>query len=490
MKKYSRRKFISNSLKVTAGLAVVSIVPIGLTKFFNQDRVDPGNVWKELMKSDQTPLPIPPLLENKSSMPNVAEFHLTVQMSKKEFIKGKETNTLGYNGDYLGPVIRVKNGEEVSIKVKNNLNEETTVHWHGLQVNGENDGGPHNLIKSGESWNTRFTINQPAATLWYHPHGLHKTGEQVYKGLAGLFYIDDEVSDSLNIPKDYGVNDVPLVIQDKRLDSSGKIEYNLGMHDVMMGLQGETILVNGAINPYLEVPSGKMRFRLLNGSNARIYEFLFSNNQKFIQIASDGGLLEKPVEMTKLVLSPAERAEIIVDFSEYKKGDVVELTNQGTGLMKFVVNEEKQKTYNIPDRLAQIERIDPSKSVNTRKFVFQGMGPMVNINGRQMDMDRIDEEVNLNATEIWEISNPTTGMMGMMGGMAHPFHAHGVQFQLLDRNGVQPPKNERGWKDTILVQPGETVRVIATFKYQGIFMYHCHILEHEDTGMMGQFRVK
>lgn len=487
MEKYSRRKFISNSLKVTAGLAVVSMVPIGVNQFFNQDKVDTGNVWKGLMNSNHPPLPIPPLLENKSSMPNVAEFHLNVQMSKKEFIKGKETNTLGYNGDYLGPVIRVRNGEKVSIKVKNDLNEETTVHWHGLEINGENDGGPHNIIKSGETWNPTFTINQPASTLWYHPHVMHKTGEQVYKGLAGLFYIDDEVTDSLNIPKEYGVNDVPLVIQDKRLDSSGKIEYNLGMHDVMMGFKGDTNLVNGAINPYLEVPRGKMRLRLLNGSNARIYEFVFSNNQKFYQIASDGGLLDKPVEMTKLVLSPAERAEIIVDFSEYKKGNVVELTNQGTELMKFVVKEEKQKASNIPDRLAQIERIDPSKSVKTRKFVFQGMGPMVNINGKQMDMNRIDEEVNLNATEIWEISNPS---MGMMRGMAHPFHAHGVQFQMLDRDGNPPPANEAGWKDTILVNPGEKVRAIATFNHSGLFMYHCHILEHEDAGMMGQFKVK
>ncbi|WP_251474429.1 multicopper oxidase family protein [Neobacillus mesonae] len=425
MDKYSRRTFISNSLKGAAGLLAVSIVPFGISKFYNRSEENTKNFEKNTMYSDLIPLPIPILLKNKSSVPNEAEFDLTVQMSKKNFIKGKETNTLGYNGDYPGPVIRVKKGDKVSIKIKNNINEDTTVHWHGLQVDGENDVGPHNRIKSGGNWNPGFTINQPAATLWYHPHPhlLHKAGEQVYKGLAGLFYIDDDISDSLPIPKKYGVNDIPLIIEDKKLDSNGKFEYKLGMHDVMMSLQGGTILVNGTINPYLEVPSGKMSFRLLNGSNARFYEFLFSDNQRFYQIASDGGFLEKPVEMTKLILSPGERAEIIVDFSEYKKGDVVELTDQGTEFMKFVVTEEIQETFDIPDELAQIERIDPSKSFKTRSFVFQGMCSNVNINGKQMDMDRIDEYLDLNTTEIWEISNESSGKMG---GMAHPFHAHGT----------------------------------------------------------------
>lgn len=480
----SRRKFISNSLKGAAGLLAVSMVPIGINKFYNQSSLDTDNAQNDLMYSEQTPLPIPPLLKNKSTVPNEPEFHLTAQVSKMEFIKGKETNSLGYNGDYLGPVIRVRKGEKVSIKVKNNLNEETTVHWHGLEVNGEYDGGPHSIIKPDATWNPTFTISQSAATLWYHPHLLLKTGEQVYKGLAGLFYIDDEVSDSLNIPKEYGVNDIPLVIQDKKVDSNGKFEYNLGMNDVMMGLQGGTILVNGAINPYLEVPRGKMRLRLLNGSNARIYEFRFSNNQKFYQIASDGGLLEKPVELTKLTLSPAERAEIIVDFSEYKKDDVVELANQGTQIMKFVVKEDKQKASDIPGKLAKIERIDSSKAVKTRKFVFQGIGSSGSINGKQMDMERVDEYLDLNTTEIWEISNKS------VGDMAHPFHAHGVQFQILDRDGNTPPANETGWKDTILVYPEEKVRAIATFKHPGLFMYHCHILEHEDAGMMGQFKVE
>lgn len=483
MNKYSRRNFLSKSIKGTAGLIAVSMIPVGLSKFFSNNEIDGISI----QTYGDTPLPIPPLLENKSIIPNKAEFLLTAKMSKKEFIKGKGTDTFGYNGDYLGPVIRVRKGQEVSIKVKNELNEDTTVHWHGLEVNGENDGGPHSIIKPSKTWNSKFTVDQPAATLWYHPHLLHKTGEQVYKGLAGLFYIDDDESDQLNIPSEYGINDIPLVIQDKKLDANGRFEYKLGMHDVMMGMQGGTLLVNGAINPYLKVSKDKVRFRILNGSNARFYELFLSNKQSFYQIGSDGGLLDAPVEMTKLIISPGERAEIIVDFSNYKTGDTIELTNQGTELMKFIVNDESNKAYNVPNKLVSIERIDSTKAVNTRKFVLQGMGSNVNINGKQMDMKRIDEYIKQNDTEIWEVSNKATGMMG---GMPHPFHAHGVQFQVLDRNGKRPPVNESGWKDTILVYPDEKVRLIATFKYTGVFMYHCHILEHEDAGMMGQFKVE
>ncbi|TMN22951.1 copper oxidase [Lentibacillus cibarius] len=446
------------------------------------------NTNNQTIETEETNLPIPPLLKDYNDDPNKAEFHLTAQNATKEFVPGKTTETMGYNGDYLGPAIRVRKGEEVSVKVENELDEITTIHWHGLEVDGDADGGPHSGIKPGTSWSPEFKIQQPAATLWYHPHPEQETGKQVYKGLAGLFLIEDEVSDRLDIPKEYGVNDFPLVIQDKRFNSDGSFEYNLGMHDVMNGLQGATMLVNGAVNPLLEVPSGMVRLRLLNGSNASVYDLNFSNNQSFYQIASDGGFLEKPEKMDNLVLGPAERAEILVNFSDLKKGEMVRLQNKGSEFMKFTAKGKSQKDFTIPNKLTTIEKIEPNQAVKTRDFVFEGMGPTVNINGKQFDMDRIDEEVQLNDTEIWEISNESG--MGMMGGTVHPFHAHGVQFQVLKRDGNPPPANETGWKDTVIVNPGEKVKVIATFKYPGDFMYHCHILEHEDAGMMGQFRVK
>ena len=482
-------------------MAGIIILVGGFYLYFVQGRHMPGQLPNlsmnqpsddfdnQSISTEEIPLPIPPLLKDENPDPNKAEFQITAQNSTKEFIPGRKTETMGYNGDYLGPVIRVRKGEEVMVKVGNELNDEiTTIHWHGLEVDGDKDGGPHSGIQPGETWSPEFKIEQPAATLWFHPHPEQQTGRQVYNGLAGLFFIEDDVSERLDIPKDYGVNDVPLIIQDKRFNADGSFQYKLGMHDVMNGLQGNTMLVNGAINPFLEVPKGMIRLRLLNGSNAGVYELNFSNNQTFYQIASDGGFLEKPVEMNQIIVGPAERAEILVDFSEFEKGDEIQLLNQGSSFMKFAVNEEKQKEYTIPNQLTTIEAIDVDKAVATREFAFQGMGPNVNINGKQMDMNRIDEQVNLNDTEIWEISNDSG--MGMMGGMAHPFHAHGVQFQILERDGNPPPPNEMGLKDTILVNPGETVRAITTFNHSGVFMYHCHILEHEDAGMMGQFEVE
>lgn len=442
----------------------------------------------QTIETEESPLPIPPLLEDHNPDPNKAEFHLTAQNATKEFVPGKKTETMGYNGDYLGPVIRVRKGEEVTVKVKNELDDITTIHWHGLAVDGDEDGGPHSGIQPGETWSPQIKIDQPAATLWYHPHPEQQTGKQVYKGLAGLFLIEDEVSDDLDIPKEYGVDDIPLVIQNKRFNSDGSFDYDLGMRDVMNGLQGNTMLVNGAVNPFLEVSRGMVRLRLLNGSNASVYELNFSNNQSFHQIASDGGFLEEPAKMDKIVLGPAERAEILIDFSKLKKDETVQLENNGSEFMTFKAKGESLENYTIPSNLTSIEKIDPDQTVKTRDFVFEGMGPMVNINGKQFDIDRIDEELKINDTEIWEVSNESG--MGMMGGMVHPFHAHGVQFQVLDRDGASPPAGETGWKDTVLVNPEEKVRLIATFKHPGDFMYHCHILEHEDAGMMGQFKVE
>lgn len=440
--------------------------------------------------SDTTTLPIPAILEDENPDPNIAEFYLNAQKSSKEFFAGSKTNTFGYNGDYLGPTIRVSNGEKVTIKVRNDLDEPTTVHWHGLEVPGEMDGGPHQEVYPGQVWEPNFTINQPAATLWYHPHLLHKTGEQVFKGLAGLFIIDDDNSDNLAIPNDYGKNDIPLVVQDRRFTRDKQFDYDIGMRDMMTGILGDTILVNGAIQPNLDITEAKIRFRLLNGSNARIYNFHLNNNDSFLQIGSDGGLLVSPVELTQLELSPGERAELIVDFSKYTIGDQIKLRSDDFDVMSFKI-KALDKDTTIPKKLVSIDRIPEQQATVKRRFDFQGMGPMVNINGKQFNIERIDEKLELNATEIWEITNSASGMggMGRMGNVAHPFHAHGVQFQILERNGQEPPLNERGWKDTILIHPGDKVIAIAQFKYHGIFMYHCHILEHEDAGMMGQFQV-
>jgi len=469
--------------------------------FLNEKSAEKANDFSDLVESK--PLPIPPILEDMDPDQNKAEFHLTAQEGISEILSGVDSKTLGYNGHILGPIIRVQKGEKVKVKMKNDLSEATTLHWHGLRVDGENDGGPHSGIMPGETWEPEFTIEQPAATLWYHPHFMEATAKQVYEGLAGLIYIEDEISKSLHIPQEHGVNDFPLIIQDRKLDTDGNMKYEPNMTDMMMGLYGNAFLINGAVSPYLEVPKGIVRLRILNGSNGRTYRFSLDDVEEFHQIASDGGLLERPVEMSEVRLSPAERAEILVDFSSFETGEKVTLINNASDstdptsqldgetetieLMEFIVTGEESGVNEIPSQLTKIELPDPSKAVKTREFVMSGVGQTLTINDKTMDMDRIDEVVDLDTTEIWEVYNRHTGIKG---GMPHPFHLHGVQFQVLDRDGNPPPENESGWKDTVLVQPGETVRLLTTFKHPGVFMYHCHILEHEDSGMMGQYEVK
>ena len=478
------------------GLSLITLIVyagflfINRGKTFNEDILNTEVSLENSQKGKETKLLIPPILKDTNPEEGKAEFDLTVQNGETEFFKGQKTDTLGYNGNYLGPIIKVNKGDEVKINVNNTLDESTTVHWHGLEVPAEMDGGPHQIIEPSSTWSPFFTINQPAATLWYHPHLLDKTGEQVYKGLAGLIYIEDENSSELDIPKDYGINDIPLVVQDKRFTKDGDIPYDLNMRDTMDRFIGNTVLINGAIGPELDVKNELVRLRILNGSNARSYDFNFSNNSKFYQIASDGGFLEKSVEMTNVILAPAERAEILVDFSEYKVGDKVTFRDTENNLLTINIIEDSTKKLDIPKKIVEVPKYDKDEIVRSREFVMSGSDPMVAINGKQMDMNRIDEELKVNELEEWVVSNESTGGMGMMSSSPHPFHVHGVQFQIIERNGSKPPLNEQGWKDTVMVKSNEKVKLLVNFKEKGLFMYHCHILEHEDSGMMGQFIVE
>jgi FtsP/CotA-like multicopper oxidase with cupredoxin domain len=450
------------------------------------------------------PLPVPPLLENLSSDPDKARFALTVQRGSRSFFSGEATPTMGYNGDFLGPTIRVRNGQQFNIDVENTLNERTTVHWHGLHVPAQWDGGPRQIIPAKSHWKPEFTIKQQAATLWYHPHAMGLTGEQVYNGLAGLFIIEDEVSENLDIPKTYGEDDFPLIIQDRRFFNDGRFAYAQSMMDVMHGVIGNHLLVNGVEKPTLDVPRGKVRFRVLNGSNSSIYRVHFADNRPFFQIATDGGFLEKPVTLNSLLLSAGERAEIVVDFANDNLASTISLqVDQLPGrrfeAMQFHIARPAKNTISLPQTLTSIDWLKEADAVGTRSFVMEtmsrgrgrmGMGMMgggrLTINGRNMDLNRIDERVKLGTTEIWEIRNSS----GMMMRLPHSMHLHDVQFQILDRNGRAPEPQERGRKDTVLVMPGDVVRIITRFEdYTGIYMYHCHLLEHEDNGMMGQFEV-
>lgn len=449
------------------------------------------------------PLPIPPLLDNLDESGETARFVMEAQQGVMNIIEGKPTKTMGYNGNFLGPTIRVRNGQRFRMDIKNSLEQPTTLHWHGLHVPARWDGGPRQPIAAGTTWEPEFTINQEAATLWYHPHAMGLTGEQVYHGLAGLFYIEDEFSDNLNIPKTYGVDDIPLVIQDRRFFNNGQFAYVQNMHDVMNGVVGNHLLVNGALQPALSVPGGLIRLRLLNGSNSSIYRIGFSGKQTFQVIATDGGFLEQPIPMNSIILSAGERVELLLDFTGSILGDetslLVEQMNGGRyEAMQIKVGQPAKSTATLPAKLRALDRIPESEATVVRQFTMEtmamgggrmGMGMMgrrLTINGKQMNINRIDEQIKLGSTEIWEISNQSAMMMSM----PHSMHLHDVQFQILSRNGQPPPLHEQGRKDTVLIMPGETVRIISRFRdYTGIYMYHCHLLEHEDDGMMGQFEV-
>jgi blue copper oxidase len=445
-------------------------------------------------------LHIPPLLENSGSGGGASPFSLVVQKGQHEFFNSVYTETLGYNGSILGPTIRVRNGENVRLRVENGIDQVTTVHWHGLHVPARWDGGPHQVIEPGETWKPEFIINQQAATLWYHPHAMGLTGEHVYRGLAGLFIIEDEVSQTLALPRNYGVDDIPLVVQDRRFFEDRSLAYVRSMHDVMHGVLGNFLLVNGGLKPFVEVPRGVVRFRLLNGSNSSIYRFYLSTDQPFQVIASDGGFLATPVGVQELVLSAGERAEILVDFGGSSVGDrfrlLVDQFNGNTyEAMELQVADMKAEQTAILSHLREQPRLEETTADRTRRFAMEtmsgrGMGMMggnrLAINGKKMDMNRIDEKIPLGSTEIWHVENRSATMMQL----PHSMHLHDVQFNILDRNGQPPVPVEAGRKDTVLLWPNDTVRLIAQFlDYTGIYMYHCHMLEHEDDGMMGQFEV-
>lgn len=490
------------TLLILAG-SLVGVGALALTASFIYPHVRGADYVNEHTALDRR-LVIPPLLE-PAIINGEKVFTLTAASGRTELLPGAFSDTAGYNGSYLGPTLRARAGERVRIEVTNRLDETTTVHWHGMHVPAAMDGGPHQPIAPGATWSPHWTIANAAATLWYHPHTLGKTAEQVYSGLAGMFLIDDANSDALGLPSQYGVDDIPLIVQDRNFDTGRQMTYRHDRTQQNFGELGDTILVNGTHAPYLEVPRTLVRLRILNASNARRYNFGFSDDRPFQQIATDGGLLARPVPRTRMLLSPGERAEILVDMTD-ASGPVTLMSHEVPGaarmyhLMRTLTvgdNDEYQRfkilelrptgastqRSVIPDKLNTITPLRPEDASRTRTFRITDR---MSINGKPMDHARIDEVVTKGDTEIWEIDNQEALFY-------HPFHIHHIQFQILGRNGRPPQDYERGWKDTVHVAPFERVRIIAKFDTysdgHSPYMYHCHILEHEDMGMMGQYMI-
>jgi FtsP/CotA-like multicopper oxidase with cupredoxin domain len=344
---------------------------------------------------------------------------------------------------------------------------------------------------------------------------IEQTGEQVLRGLAGLFLIEDAETQALRLPSEYGVDDIPLIIQDRRFNPDGSFEYLSTMGDAEVGYQGDVILVNGTVDPYLELSRQRTRLRILNGSNSRIYLLGRSDGADLMVIGADGGLLERTARMKRVKLAPAERIELLVDMQPNQTVTLMSYPPvagatgssmfvrgaQGNGdtfpIVELRAGRLEAANISMPERLIRVPSWTPAQAARTRTFTLDMTtmslrrrplltmeGPM-GINGRSMDMKRIDVRVPLGSIEIWQIENATT--------LPHPLHIHDIQFRVLDRDGAPPQPHEWGLKDTVLVESGSKVRVIAEFADFADpvhpYMFHCHNLEHEDAGMMGQFVV-
>lgn len=459
----------------------------------------------------QTAIPIPDTLSGNS-------IALTMHQDSVQFFPGQLTKTLAFNQyAYLGPTLILNNGQNVSITVNNQIGDTTNVHWHGLHVSPTNDGGPHIMIMDGMSWNPQFTVLDKASTYWYHPHFHGKTAEHAIKGAAGMIIVRDNDEAQLNLPRRYGVDDFPIIVQSAQLDSNNQF--------MPFGMQDSTVLVNGVranygSAAYLNVPAQVVRLRLLNAAGERTFNFGFTGNMSFKIIGSDGGLLSAPVNATRIRVSPGERYEILLDLSSMNGqsiylmsyGSELPLGVQGGPTMPMppgnppmdsplngvdynilqlnIGNPTANPVTSIPSSLVTVTPIPASQSNITRpiEMTAQSMmsmdGPFF-FNQQLFDMERIDYYIPIDNTEIWELTNSTM--------VAHPFHIHDVQFYVLDRDGNLPPVYERGRKDVVLVLPQETVRFITKFETFTDtvvpYPFHCHILMHEDDGMMGQFLV-
>lgn len=444
----------------------------------------------------QSPLFIPDTLSG-------TQFELNLDENSYQFNNGiTSNNTMGVNGPILAPTLIFQKHDSVFITLNNDLEEATTMHWHGMHVSPENDGGPHSIIPSGTTWRPAFEVLDNATTFWYHPHLHERTQEHVTRGVAGAIIIRDEAEAALELPRTYGVDDFPLIVQDRSFRPNG---------DIDVAPFGDEVMVNATFEAYVEVPAQVNRFRIINGSSERVYLFGLSDNRTFYQIGSDGGLLESPVEHTRLRLATGERAEILINFSA-DEGETLSLMSYASQLaddipgsdggpggnnplngvdfevLEFRVQAENDNPVTtIPNQLVTITPYDEADVDRTRIKTFEGGGPgnPFTINNEIFNMSFVNDTVYLDDTEIWELTNNTN--------VAHPFHIHDVQFYILDRNGVTPPPHERGLKDVVLVRADETVRFITKFDdfYDNEipYMYHCHILPHEDGGMMGQFLV-
>ena len=447
-----------------------------------------------------------------------------------QLLKGPADTLQTLPSSYLGPVIRLRRGQKVRIHFANRLGEDSIVHWHGMDVPEAADGHPRRVIQSGRQYVSDFEVTNRAGTYWYHPHPHMRTGAQVYQGLAGLLLVRDAEEEALSLPA--GDGELLCVLQDRRFDARNQLVFHSGtMMEMMNGFLGDRVLVNGRAQPTMDVDAAWLRVRLLNGSNARIYKLAWSRDVQMAVIGGDGGLLERPLRQQAITLAPGQRADVLVNLSGLAARTEVHLDSQAfaeadagvAGMMgmrggrmmgmrggrptvpngaplrvlTLRTRDGKGRAFRMPERLSSFDATwsGPADApLRQVPLVFQRM--QWSLGGRTFGIGDVapEETVAAGSTHLWEFVNPPNQMMGMSA--AHPIHLHGRQFRVVARTGGQAANTLRsglvdaGWKDTVLVLPGESVRVQVTFtRHPGLYLYHCHILEHEDMGMMRNFRV-
>jgi spore coat protein A len=477
------------------------------------------------------PLPRPAVLTPTSTAGGVDTFRVTARVADAEILPGVRTRIIGYDGTFPGPTIETRSGRAAVVEHVNELPVPMVVHLHGGEVPAASDGFPTDLVLPAPGFAGRmsahaadhtgthtpdaradvvqgsrryeYPMDQPGATLWYHDHRMDFTGPMVYRGLAGFHIVRDDDEDALPLPR--GEREVPLMIADRSFDGDGQFDYPAkdptmtrepGVRNgraLVAGVLGDVILVNGVPWPRLEVDAARYRLRILNASNARRYGLVLDppppSGDSFTQVGSDGGLLERPVGHDELLMAPAERFDVVVDFSAYPVGTQVVLRNRlGDGrtgaVMRFVVARRAADDSRVPALLRPYETLTPPPGATRRAFRFRrgstGAQHLWRINGEAFDPNRPIAQVPAGRIERWRFATD----------LHHPVHVHLAQFQVLSRGGGRPRPSDGGWKDTVDLRPVEDVEVAIRFPdIPGRYVMHCHNLEHEDMAMMAAFEV-
>ncbi|MGF1429507.1 multicopper oxidase family protein [Kitasatospora sp. LaBMicrA B282] len=435
------------------------------------------------------PMAQPPVATPFSGNGLTTSYAMTLVETSAQVLPGMLTTVRTFDGSFPGPIVKAKYGERVTIAQTNLLQVPVSVHLHGASAPADSDGQPMDTILPGDTKTYTYPNIQTQASLWYHDHAHMQESENVFRGVSGTYLLTDDTEQALNLP--CGEFDVPIILRDARFDTNGQFIYTLGDF-----ANRNFILANGVAWPYFNVQARKYRLRLYNGANLRFFNLALSDGSSFTQIASDGGLLPAPLTVKSLALSPGERADVVIDFSQYPVGTNLVLTNAPGAapgpvadigqVMQFRVGPSWfPDNSQVPSTLRTLPDIGTATVNRTFTLRMDETTPngLAYINEQVYDPDRVDTTVNYGDTEIWTITN-------VNHFAPHNFHVHLVQFRVLERDGQPAGPQEAGLKDTVTVMPGETVKVQMTFEgYRGKFLYHCHLFDHAAMGMMATMQV-